>query len=1585
MPFKSGTGLSETGENLTSTLSMFDFADVNSDGVTDLVQVIPGNVRVWPSGGWGFEEPVDWPGPTFRSTARVLLVDMNGNGSSDVVILDPQSEDGEQIKVLDCFPSGRGNLLSSIDNGLGGVTTIEYRSLTDYYLASIETDYPWESVSPIPVHVVSRISSTNSLDLDQDGENDLSVTEIIYRDPYYDGREKQFRGLASVTKIEWGDDLAKKSYGTATTVTRRRYHTGAPSRGNSSQFNHVAGADEEALRGKLLWEELCGIDSIDRNEESTFAWPKVNCQGDGLDNDGDGATDNETELAFCSDDLVYRRTVNRWKLRRLYDNESAPAQNNYPAKNPLRVVRDAQIDTEQIQSIEGPNVVKLALSERDRNPPRLIETEFEFNEFGGMIRKTEYGVVSPNHAKDSARTNLIEYAHHGAAFEQWTLDRVARSTHSDKGGKIVRAERHFYGDTSNKFDVLPLFSIGSRALKIRTDALLIPNSQDGLPKDKIDDDSNWVQRSIQGYDPFGNVTWLLDGMADSSNPQKGHSRTLEYDPIFNAFPISEIVYVADGKQLRAKASFDVSFGVMTSLVDFLENDEVELQDTVAGETVGQPRTVKGAATLLRYDSHARLTKLIRPGDSLEKPTEEYAYIPADPINKLQYSYDSTGGLTLRSTNGDWTVSLGEANGSVKLDEGLSAVVTLKREKSGELETVGSVSLTDGLGHSLAKVSESTNERNLFLESYLLDVRGNASQRMQPHENDGWRPTTQARRQLFKRDPLGRVYQTYHPADSNGVLATSSTIYLPQTRRVYDEEDNLLGGKHEGTFTDFEDDGFNRMAKVTQYLRLDDEGHSTNQLNSWQTVYEYDLLDNLVAVTDAQKNVSYHRYDSLGRRRTINDPDRGVATFEYDLADNLLLKTDARDAKIRIEYDGANRKLTEAGSYHGQTDSIAFHYDTPKQGLKDPSGAPLQPANCLGRLAWVEDLAGEEHFSYTPRGTVNWTLRRFNAEGENRVYFRAEEYDAQDRRTSQKVVSHDGKQLDVVSQYNKRGLIQSLDIAQAPVVGFDYHPNGVVSTTNNANGTKKHVELDHRLRLRHLQVTSPNGGNQQKLIDNEYSYDQASNLLRIDDLRPPTLVPLGDPLRNTQVFSLDDAYRLRSANYFTGDTKAPAVTKVDYGFDRIGNRLEKTATGALPDDPFWRRGLGKSVNASRSNRNGATVGQPGPHAVTSTDGGSILTFDNAGAATNYDGNTLIRDAWGRIRRVVDAAGNENANYRYSHNGERLLKITNDRIRYPFPEVRDSANAGLQYFIMNGDERLVCIEGGKRFFQHRDQMGSLILTTDSNAAVVEEINYLPYGAIRSQKVDAASEFTSLYRFSGNEYDAESGMHFFRNRSLIAGLGTFASCDPVIVSQKHKYVNKPLSQNPYLYSLGNPGTYTDPNGDIAFIPIVLGIYYAADFTMTVVDTVDSIQTIADPNASTTDKFVSVIGLAAGIVLPGAGYGESGKVASHFLEKLSKAGEAVKTVSKNPEKSLTRAGRALQKVVEKKRGGPGSFPIPHGGNDQINELGQFVLDDILTHPQSTYTKIGEGALKVTHPEGRVARFDPDGSLSGFIHGPRK
>ena len=182
-----------------------DFSDVDGDGLVDVTVVRPsfepGGVVYWLN---RFERCFDGPGsvrcfdgphtvgglPAHRSGDVLRWADMNGNGTTDIVISQAQSAPGEKILFVDLVPEGKTHLLRQADNGIGRKLYMDYESSTAQMVRAGAAGQPWTSVMPIAVTVVGRIKEDHGLSPPYE-------QVITYRDPYYDPAKQEFRGFAS--------------------------------------------------------------------------------------------------------------------------------------------------------------------------------------------------------------------------------------------------------------------------------------------------------------------------------------------------------------------------------------------------------------------------------------------------------------------------------------------------------------------------------------------------------------------------------------------------------------------------------------------------------------------------------------------------------------------------------------------------------------------------------------------------------------------------------------------------------------------------------------------------------------------------------------------------------------------------------------------------------------------------------------------------------------------------------------------------------------------------------------------------------------------------------------------------------------------------------------------------------------------------------------------------------------------------------------------------------------------------------------------------------------------------------------------
>ena len=112
----------------------------------------------------------------------------------------------------------------------------------------------------------------------------------------------------------------------------------------------------------------------------------------------------------------------------------------------------------------------------------------------------------------------------------------------------------------------------------------------------------------------------------------------------------------------------------------------------------------------------------------------------------------------------------------------------------------------------------------------------------------------------------------------------------------------------------------------------------------------------------------------------------------------------------------------------------------------------------------------------------------------------------------------------------------------------------------------------------------------------------------------------------------------------------------------------------------------------------------------------------------------------------------------------------------------------------DEPLITVSaGGVLTYMHADQLGSIAALTNDTGVVTERYAYSPWGASNSLS-------GTTFGFTGQRYDAETGLYYFKNRYYSPALGRFLQPDPLVYSD---------SLNIYSYAVNDPLNMIDPLG--------------------------------------------------------------------------------------------------------------------------------------------------------------------------------
>ena len=310
-----------------------------------------------------------------------------------------------------------------------------------------------------------------------------------------------------------------------------------------------------------------------------------------------------------------------------------------------------------------------------------------------------------------------------------------------------------------------------------------------------------------------------------------------------------------------------------------------------------------------------------------------------------------------------------------------------------------------------------------------------------------------------------------------------------------------------------------------------------------------------------------------------------------------------------------------------------------------------------------------------------------------------------------------------------------------------------------------------------------------------SNDPVGNITEIDDNSYTDA-------RKLATFAYDDLYRLTSASSTDAGVELYYET---YAYDSIGNITNKSDQGTYTynDD-----------------------GYNNPHAADSIDGVN-LAYDNAGNLTS-DGNLTL--VWDYRNRLASASSTtDSITYAYDHNNQRT-EITNGSSITTYPNKLYNTDGTTETKHIFDHEGTViataetAASSTKVYYNHPDHLTGSNVISNEAGALEQTIDYYPFGGIRVN--DRNSVFDEQRKFTGQEYDEDTNLHYYGARYYNQDIGRFVSQDLVFlaVGTGDKRVNialqNPQFLNSYSYVGNNPLKYVDEEGEFPFLIPVLVI---------------------------------------------------------------------------------------------------------------------------------------------------------------------
>ncbi|WBS02106.1 DUF6531 domain-containing protein [Pseudoduganella sp. SL102] len=694
-------------------------------------------------------------------------------------------------------------------------------------------------------------------------------------------------------------------------------------------------------------------------------------------------------------------------------------------------------------------------------------------------------------------------------------------------------------------------------------------------------------------------------------------------------------------------------------------------------------------------------------------------------------------------------------------------------------------------------------------------------------NHAWRSEYDACGNLVAAiDPLDQA--TRYTRDGRGQVVAITDARGGLNHLEWDGAGNLASITDcSGQRTSFSHDGMGRIQARTDAL-----GHVT--------AYEWDAAGRLTAMTEPTGATHRYEWSAGGRLLGYTDPLGAITRYRYNSHGEPVLRRDANGHTLQYIYDAAGR-LVRLVNENGE--ATHFGYDLADR-LSDEIGFDGRHQrycyNAAGELTHLVETGGSDagpgKVTHFERDALGRLLSK-RAEGDAACHA-SFTYDRAGR-----LVAADNPAAAIVFAYDPIGQLlsetQTLAGGAPQVLAHAYDPLGNRIRTSLPDGRRLHwlfygsghlhqvnleVNGEHRTisdierDALHREISRSQGS-----LQSEYEYDPMGRLAR---------------------------HRVRRAGGFGGASSGEgtlAGIERGYRYDAAGNltaRLDsRRGDQAYRYDPTGRilAATGRQDEYFAFDPAGNLIGgQPG-HAVANVRGNRLAVYQDLRYEYDAHGNVTSRlkgaheraaytwnaDHQLRQATVTRHGVTQTTRYEYDAFGRRTRKIDIFGVteylwdRHLMIESRRGINAALFVFDPHGFVPLATIQNDLVYWYQCDQIGTPQELTNDEGRIVWAADYRVWGegTIRKMELPLGDRTSSgnpspavvqPFRFQGQQFDDETGLHYNRFRYYDPKTGRFISLDPIGLDggiNAFAYVKNPLS---WIDPLGLSGFSSDAKGN-------------------------------------------------------------------------------------------------------------------------------------------------------------------------------
>lgn len=563
---------------------------------------------------------------------------------------------------------------------------------------------------------------------------------------------------------------------------------------------------------------------------------------------------------------------------------------------------------------------------------------------------------------------------------------------------------------------------------------------------------------------------------------------------------------------------------------------------------------------------------------------------------------------------------------------------------------------------------------------------------------------------------------------------------------------------------------------------------------------YDSFNRIKSVKSPKNEITSYDYLPTGQLSKITDPTSNQTHYEYDVKGRLAKKVTPEGYEHQFAYDGNNNKTQEVDP-NGNVKNYEYNNLNLLTKAQLPDDTILYTYDIRDQISSVQNNVSSIEYQKDQKGRVT-QMRSFGVGQLSNMpdFIQQYDYDSIDN-----LLSMQSAYGNFNYSYDNTNRLISMSNSFGDSFGFEYDSASRITKMSRPGGYTNYTYNPSS----GVEAISHYSANNALSSFASYEYDQRN-------YQTIKRTPAGD-----FNFSYDNNGQLTTANNPYGKNES-------FSYDGLGNRTSDEQ-GSFEYD-VKKQKLESDYQFNYFYDNNGNIIRKYPKDVTKT--AYKYSYSSSNQLIKIE---VLKDILGQVTKTVD--------YKYDVLGRRIQKSVIDaednsksftkRYLYYgsniYAELDGSNNvlASYTHSPLRPDDILSVnvasagvtaglAQSSGKYYYLKDLVGTVTDITNTSGTVIQKYEYSIYGKIFAVRDGSGSDISSnpvlatSFTFTGREWDAESGMYYYRARYYDANTGRFMQQDP----HPGKLINPLTFSSKYTYAVNNPAMFSDPSGNLFFL---------------------------------------------------------------------------------------------------------------------------------------------------------------------------